>query len=144
MPRLACADTTRLQSQAPPRPDASHPPSVYCGLRAPLTCEARKPRALSPGGTLRIVSPASPAERTAFHRGVAELERLGYRVRGGSPGREARRLFRRAARPPRSRSCKRAAAIAASDAVICARGGYGSSALLDRPAPPAAPRSPSC
>ena len=100
-------------------------------LRAPLTSAPRKPAALPPGGTLRIISPASPAESAAIHRGIAELNRLGYSVRGGAPRAKPDGYF---ATPLAHRAAELETALRdpASDAVICTRGGYGSSALLDR------------
>jgi muramoyltetrapeptide carboxypeptidase len=94
----------------------------------------RKPPALAPGGLIRTVSPASPAQSAATSLGVAELERLGYRVRFASPemkpdGYFAGSLARRAA------ELKAALLDADAQAVICVRGGYGSGMLLDGLAP---------
>jgi muramoyltetrapeptide carboxypeptidase len=100
-------------------------------LRAPLTSASRKPHALLPGGTLRIISPASPAENGAIRRGIAELKRLGYRIRGGAPNAKPDGYF---ATPLTHRAAELETALRdrASDAVICTRGGYGSGALIDR------------
>jgi muramoyltetrapeptide carboxypeptidase len=99
-------------------------------LRAPLTSASRKPQALLPGGTLRIISPASPAETGAIRRGTTELKRLGYSVRGGTPSGKPDGYF---ATPLAHRAAELETALRdrASDAVICTRGGYGSGALLD-------------
>ena len=88
-----------------------------------------KPPALAPGGLIRTISPASPAQAEAVSRGVAELERLGYRVRFASPemkpdGYFAGSLARRAA------ELKAALLDAEAQAIICVRGGYGSGMLL--------------
>ena len=90
----------------------------------------RKPPALEPGGLIRTVSPASPAQSAGTSLGVAELERLGYRVRFASPdmkpdGYFAGSLARRAA------ELKAALLDVEAQAVICMRGGYGSGMLLD-------------
>lgn len=93
--------------------------------------KTRKPPALVPGGTLRLISPASPAQHDAVSRGVAELERLGYRVRPSSPemkpdGYFAAPLSRRAA------ELKTALLAPNAEAIICVRGGYGSGPLIDK------------
>jgi muramoyltetrapeptide carboxypeptidase len=90
-----------------------------------------KPPALVTGGTVRVISPASAPERSAFGRGVAELERLEYRVRLASPemnpdGYFAGPLARRAA------ELKAALLDGESAAILCARGGYGTAAVLDK------------
>ena len=91
---------------------------------------AKKPPALVPGGLVRVISPASPADRDALGRGIAELERLGYHVRTGatmSPdGYFAGSLLRRKA------ELESAFRDPDVTAVICARGGYGTAALLDQ------------
>lgn len=89
-----------------------------------------KPPALAPGGLVRLISPASPAQPEAISRGIAELERIGYRVRFASPemkpdGYFAGSLSRRAA------ELHTALADADAQAIICVRGGYGSAMLLD-------------
>jgi muramoyltetrapeptide carboxypeptidase len=78
---------------------------------------------------VRVISPASPAEREALGRGIAELERLGYRVRTGAAMQPDGYFAGSALR----RKAELEAALADSDAaaVICARGGYGTAALLD-------------
>ena len=91
---------------------------------------AVKPRALSPGGLIRVVSPSSPADRDALGRGIAELERLGYQVRTGAAmhpdGYFAGSLLRRKA------ELESALQDPNVNAVICARGGYGTAELLDQ------------
>lgn len=99
-------------------------------LRAPAGRGAAiKPAALGPGGLIRVISTASPADRDALGRGIAELERLGYRVRTGaamqSDGYFAGSLLRRKA------ELESAFLDPEATAVICARGGYGTAALLD-------------
>jgi len=90
-----------------------------------------KPRALVAGGAVRVVSPASAPERSAFGRGVAELERIEYRVRLASPEMRADGYF---AGPLARRAAELKAALldSESQAIVCARGGYGSAAVLDK------------
>jgi muramoyltetrapeptide carboxypeptidase len=91
---------------------------------------AIRPPALGPGGLVRVISPASPAEREALGRGMAELERLGYRVRTGAAmqpdGYFAGSVLRRKAELESALTDPEAAAV------ICARGGYGTAALLEQ------------
>jgi muramoyltetrapeptide carboxypeptidase len=90
---------------------------------------AIKPAPLVPGGLVRVISTASPADRDALGRGIAELERLGYRVRTGSTmqpeGYFAGSTLRRKA------EVEGALQDPDASAVICARGGYGTATLLD-------------
>ena len=90
---------------------------------------AIKPPALAPGDLVRVISPASPADRHALGRGIAELERLGYHVRTGAAmqpdGYFAGSVLRRKA------ELESALIDPDTSAVICARGGYGTAALLD-------------
>jgi muramoyltetrapeptide carboxypeptidase len=94
-----------------------------------------KPPALAPGGLIRTISPASPAQAEAISAGVAELERLEYRVRFASPemkpdGYFAGSLARRAV-ARRAAELKAALLDAEAQAIICVRGGYGSGMLLE-------------
>jgi muramoyltetrapeptide carboxypeptidase len=89
-----------------------------------------KPRALTAGSAVRVVSPASSPDRSAFGRGVAELERLEYRVLLASPEMKPDGYF---AGPLAKRAAELKAALLDREslAIICARGGYGSAAVLD-------------
>jgi muramoyltetrapeptide carboxypeptidase len=89
----------------------------------------RKPAALLPGGLVHVVSTASPADREALGRGIAELERLGYRMRLGAAmqpdGYFAGSLLRRKAELEAALQDRDASAM------MCARGGYGTGLLLE-------------
>jgi muramoyltetrapeptide carboxypeptidase len=89
-----------------------------------------KPAALPPGGAVRIISPASPFKREVLARGVAELERRGYCVRRPSRAMEADGYFAGTV-AARIAELQQGIAERDSDALICARGGYGSTLLLD-------------
>jgi muramoyltetrapeptide carboxypeptidase len=92
---------------------------------------AKKPRALAPGARIRIVSPASPGAAGIAARGLAELARLGYvPVKSGSTT-PAKDYFA-ASTKDRRRELLEALADSSSGAVICTRGGYGSTYLLDK------------
>jgi muramoyltetrapeptide carboxypeptidase len=89
----------------------------------------RKPRALSPGDRLALVSPASPFAREDFDRGVDEIRRLGFEpVYDDSVFARQRYVSGPAA--------VRAAAIHAAwrdpsiAGLIAVRGGYGSAQVL--------------
>ena len=79
---------------------------------------------------MRVISTASPADRAALGRGLAELDRLGYRPRVGAAMRPDGYFAGSLAR----RKAELEAALADPDvsAVICARGGYGTATLLDQ------------
>ncbi|MGO9641925.1 MAG: S66 peptidase family protein [Candidatus Acidiferrales bacterium] len=89
-----------------------------------------KPRALSFGSHIALVSPASSARATAIHRGLRELRQLGFQpdwrrkaerpegyFAGSDQGRSEELLA--ALRSPQSRG------------VFCIRGGYGSAYLVE-------------
>jgi muramoyltetrapeptide carboxypeptidase len=88
-----------------------------------------KPRALSPGDHLAVVSPASPFNREEFDRGVEEIRRLGF-VPVYDDTVFARRSY--VSGPPELRA--EAIRVAWQDpsiaGLIGARGGYGSAQLL--------------
>ncbi len=88
-----------------------------------------KPPALRRGHYVRIISPASAPERESFSRGVAELERLEYRVRLASPEMRPEGYF---AGPLAKRAAELQSALLDdhSQAVIAARGGYGTGPVL--------------
>jgi muramoyltetrapeptide carboxypeptidase len=91
----------------------------------------KKPRALAPGARVRIVSPASPGAAGIAARGLAELSRLGY-VPVKSPATAPTKDYFSASTKDRRRELLDAFADNAAGAVICARGGYGSTYLLDK------------
>ncbi|HEY1866044.1 MAG TPA: LD-carboxypeptidase [Candidatus Acidoferrales bacterium] len=89
-----------------------------------------RPRPLGPGSTFRVISPASAGDREALSRGAAELERLRFRVQLTSPPMKPEGFF---AGTVQGRVAEFADALRdpGTDALIGARGGYGSAALLD-------------
>ena len=89
-----------------------------------------KPKALRPGGRVAIVAPASPFTREEFDEGIAEVKRLGFDPvfeesvfarQGGYLSGDGRL---------RARAFLAAWANPTVDAIIAARGGYGSVQLL--------------
>ena len=89
----------------------------------------RQPPMLPPGGVIGVVAPASPFDRRVFESGRAVLEGMGFQVRPG------RGIFERQgylAGSDRHRANELLAAWLDEglDALICARGGYGSMRIL--------------
>ncbi|HEX5220810.1 MAG TPA: LD-carboxypeptidase, partial [Verrucomicrobiae bacterium] len=89
-----------------------------------------RPRHLSPGDTLGIVAPASaPPDPAAIDRGVAALEKLGYRVKLASNVRK-RLGFLAGTDQERAEDLMEMFADREVKAILCVRGGYGTPRLL--------------
>jgi muramoyltetrapeptide carboxypeptidase len=91
--------------------------------------DKRLPMRLKPGDCIGIVAPASPFEETDFFSGIRILENMGFRVRF------PKGIFSRSgylAGPDMDRAAQVNAAFADSSvqAIVCARGGYGSMQIL--------------
>jgi muramoyltetrapeptide carboxypeptidase len=91
----------------------------------------KKPRALAPGARVRIVSPASPGAAGILGRGIAEVSRLGYVPVKSAASAPAKDYFS-ASTKDRRRELLDAFADNSSGAVICTRGGFGSTYLLEK------------
>jgi len=90
-----------------------------------------RPQALRAGDTLGIVAPSSWAKARNLRKGVAHLERSGYRVKlYCSP----RLMYGYLAGPDRIRArlLERAFADPAVKAIVCERGGYGALRMVDQ------------
>jgi muramoyltetrapeptide carboxypeptidase len=88
-----------------------------------------KPRALKPGDTVGVVSPASAIDREHLERGVAALKKMGFRVK------VSRHALDRAAivagpDAVRAREVQTFFADPEVDAIFAARGGYGAGRIL--------------
>lgn len=88
-----------------------------------------KPRRLEPGARIAVVAPASPFQRSEFDAGVVEIERLGFEPVWDES------VFARTgyvAGPPeiRAAAISRHLADPTVDALVAARGGYGSAQVL--------------
>lgn len=88
-----------------------------------------KPRALRPGDLVGVAAPAGPVDEDALHRGVVELEALGFAVRvaAGVLDRHHFTAGRREARLEQLRGLWADPEVAA---IVCARGGAGAGWLL--------------
>lgn len=90
----------------------------------------RKPLALVPGSTIAVVAPASSAKEERILRGCETLERLDYRVKRFTSKRPPEGYF---SAPLAERRKHLQDALTRSDirAVLCPRGGYGSTEILE-------------
>lgn len=90
-----------------------------------------KPKALRPGDTVAIVAPASNLKADYLSRGIAELERLGYRV-AHRPDILEKGRYTAGSDERRARELMDALTDENVKAVWAARGGYGSMRLFTR------------
>ncbi len=89
----------------------------------------RKPKALKPGDTISIVSPASPIEKEKLEKGFARIQKAGYRLKLGEHVLDSSFYL---AGKDEDRAADLMAAFLDPDtsAVLCSRGGYGCARLL--------------
>jgi muramoyltetrapeptide carboxypeptidase len=90
-----------------------------------------KPLALRPGDAIRAIAPASPVEAAKFEKGINELQRLGYKVVQNPRVFERDGYFAGSA-AHRTEELLSAIREKETRAIFCARGGYGSTYLLDQ------------
>jgi muramoyltetrapeptide carboxypeptidase len=95
-------------------------------VRSPLI----KPRVLRPGATLAVLSPASAAKRELVERGVAQLQRLGYKTVLGAHALDSGPLYYAGKLEDRLHDFHTAFADPGVDGIVCTRGGWGSGELL--------------
>jgi muramoyltetrapeptide carboxypeptidase len=95
-----------------------------------LSALLRPPR-LRPGATIGIAAISGPVDETRLSRGVADLERRGYRVRLASNA-LARREFLAGTDEDRARGYRELLEDPDVGAIFFARGGYGASRILER------------
>jgi muramoyltetrapeptide carboxypeptidase len=95
-----------------------------------LSTSAIKPRALGPGATLAVLSPASAAKADLVHRGIAQLNSLGYKTALGAHALDRGPLYYAGSLEDRLRDLHAAFADPAIDGIVCTRGGWGSAELL--------------
>jgi muramoyltetrapeptide carboxypeptidase len=87
------------------------------------------PARIGPGDTIGIVAPAGPFDRDTFVRGTKQLEELGFRV-VTPPGLLDACGYLAGSDSHRARFINQLFADKHIDAIICARGGYGSIRVL--------------
>ena len=91
--------------------------------------DKRIPMRLKPGDCIGIVAPASPFEETDFFNGIRILENMGFRV-SFQKGIFARSGYLAGSDVDRAAQVNAAFADSAVQAIVCARGGYGSMQIL--------------
>jgi muramoyltetrapeptide carboxypeptidase len=89
-----------------------------------------KPRALRPGATLAVLSPASTPRPELVERGVAHLQRLGYKTVLGDHALDSGPLYYAGKLEDRLHDLHTAFADPEIDGIVCTRGGWGSAELL--------------
>ena len=93
------------------------------------TKEIILPKRLRPGDTIGIVAPAGPYDRDSFDRGTCVLEDLGFKVFVPPALLDAKGYLAGSDRH-RARFINQLFGDKDIDALICARGGYGSIRIL--------------
>ena len=89
----------------------------------------RIPKRLRPGSTVGVAAPAGPFDRQRFESGVKVLETAGFKVYAPEDLYESRRYLAGSDRH-RAQTVNRLFADPDIDAIICARGGFGSMRAL--------------
>jgi len=89
-----------------------------------------KPRALSPGALLGVISPASTPQAVRVQSGIDALHAMGYRTKLYPHALDRGPLYYAGTVADRVADLHAAFADAQVDAVICTRGGWGSAELL--------------
>lgn len=88
-----------------------------------------KPRAISPGATIGIVSPSGPLSEADLEKGLEPFRKRGYRIVLGEHV-LARRGYLAGTDEQRARDLMAMFAREDVDAVVCSRGGYGAARLI--------------
>lgn len=93
----------------------------------------QKPRRLSPGDTIGVISPSSPPPEEELSKGVALIQERGYRIRMGEHvlAKAPHCDYLAGTDEQRAADLNAMFADPAVDAIFCARGGYGAMRLFD-------------
>jgi muramoyltetrapeptide carboxypeptidase len=89
-----------------------------------------RPKALRPGATLAVLSPASTPKPELVAQGVARLQQLGYKTVLGEHALDRGPLYYAGTTQERLRDLHAAFADPEIDGIVCTRGGWGSAELL--------------
>lgn len=89
-----------------------------------------KPRALTAGARLAVLSPASTPKPDLVQQGVDRLNALGYQATVGAHALDRGPLYYAGTREQRLEDIHTAFADPAIDGILCSRGGWGSAELL--------------
>jgi muramoyltetrapeptide carboxypeptidase len=95
-----------------------------------VTTTLFKPRALRSGATLAVLSPASTPKPELVERGMAHLQRLGYKAMLSSHALDSGPLYYAGKLEDRLQDLHAAFANPEIDGIVCTRGGWGSAELL--------------
>ena len=90
-----------------------------------------KPRAVTPGATLAVISPASYSQVEKVERAIAVLEGQGYRVKRGEHLLSRMAPYFAGSAEQRLADLHSAFADPQVAGIVCSRGGYGSNYLLE-------------
>ena len=93
----------------------------------------RMPKQIKPGDTLGVVAPSMPVKPEEKEKLTAYLQDAGYRVKLGKTVKELSSFHGYMAGDPRVRAedVNQMFADPEVDGIICARGGYGSSQVME-------------
>ncbi len=89
-----------------------------------------KPQRLCKGDVIGLVSPAGPVKERYLHRGIRTLEDMGLRVKPGKHVMD-KRYYMAGVDEDRAEDLNRMFADPGIKGIFCARGGYGSTRILD-------------
>jgi len=95
-----------------------------------VTTSLIKPRALRQGSTLAVLSPASTPKAELVERGMAHLQRLGYKTKLGTHALDSGPLYYAGKLEDRLNDLHAAFVDPEVDGIVCTRGGWGSAELL--------------
>jgi muramoyltetrapeptide carboxypeptidase len=95
-----------------------------------VTTTLFKPRGLRSGATLAVLSPASTPKPELVERGMAYLQRLGYKTRLSPHALDSGPLYYAGKLEDRLHDLHAAFADPEIDGIVCTRGGWGSAELL--------------
>ena len=99
--------------------------------RAPAAVSLQKPQALKPGDCIGILGPATLAGNTDFSKAIEYLHKLGYRTKM-APSASAAWGYFAGTDSQRAADINDFFADDSVQAILCLRGGYGASRVLDR------------
>jgi muramoyltetrapeptide carboxypeptidase len=102
----------------------------------------KKARALRPGDTIAVVAPSSPVDPAELENGVAVLTSWGFEVRIAPSARTGRGYLAGESDRARAEDLTNAFLDPEVAGIICARGGYGASRILDKIDPAALAEHP--
>jgi muramoyltetrapeptide carboxypeptidase len=104
-------------------------PQPWGALKMNKEMKIRVPVRIKPGDTIGIVAPAGPFDRQTFFRGARIIEDMGFKI-FIPPGLFEKNHYLAGSDKHRVQFVNQLFADKSIDAIICARGGYGSMRIL--------------